>query len=144
MDLAYEQEEGGTLDTAMESNTAETKQRHGCLTAWLIVMIIANSLFALIYLIASTKIRSNLTKAPPWTAAALAVVCIANLIFSVALFQWKKWGFFGHVGTTILIVVINLKAGISISRVLFGMLGVVALYGVLQIGKANKGWPQLE
>ena len=126
------------------SNTAEAKQRHGCLTAWLIGMIIFNSLAALFYLIASAKIKLNLPKAPPWATPTLAVVCITNLVFCVALFQWKKWGFFGLVGTAILTAVINLKVGISISKVLFGMLGVGALYAVLQIGKEKRGWTQLE
>jgi hypothetical protein len=128
----------------MESNMAEPKQRHGCLTAWLILMIIANSLTALIYLIASGTIKSGLPSAPAWTVPTLAVACIANVVFSVALFQWKKWGFWGFVGTSILALVINLTIGLHISRVLLGVLGVVILYAVLQIGKENRGWIQLE
>jgi hypothetical protein len=123
---------------------AEVKQRHECLTAWLILMIIANSLTVLIYVIASRKIKSNLPHAPAWTMPTLTVACIANVVFSVALFQWKKWGFFGFVGTSILALVINLTIGLSIGHVLLGLLGVVILYALLQVGEEKKGWTQLE
>jgi hypothetical protein len=132
------------LDAAMESNVAEAKQRHGCLTTWLILMIIGNSLTALAYLLASSTIKSNLPNAPAWTVPTLTVASLANVVFSVALFQWKKWGFFGFVGTSVLVFVINLKIRQSIGGVLLGVLGVGMLYAVLQIGNEKKGWTQLE
>jgi hypothetical protein len=124
---------------------AETKQRHGCLTAWLVLMIISNSLTALIYLFAGGTIKSNLPNAPAWTLPILALASIANVVFSVALFRWKKWGFFGFVATSILAMIINLKLGMHVGLLLVGLLGVVTLYAVLQIGKdKEKGWTQLE
>jgi mannose/fructose/N-acetylgalactosamine-specific phosphotransferase system component IIC len=132
------------LDAAMESNMAEAKQRHGCLTTWLILMIIGNALTALAYLLASSTIKSNLPNAPAWTVPTLTVASLANVVFSVALFQWKKWGFFGFVGTSVLVFVINLKIRQSIGGVLLGVLGVGMLYAVLQIGNEKKGWTQLE
>src|SRR5208282_1220135 len=116
------------------NNMEDVKQRHECLTAWLILMIIANSLTALMYLIFSGKIKAHLAHAPVWTTPTLVAACIANVIFSVALFQWKKWGFFGFVGTTILALAINLRIGVSIGRILFGLIGIAVLYAVLRIG----------
>jgi hypothetical protein len=107
-------------------------------------MIIANSLTALIYVIASGRIKSSFPNAPAWTMPILAVASIANIVFAVALFQWKKWGFFGFVATAALALAINLKLGINIGQILLGLLGVAILYGVLQIGKEKKGWTQLE
>ena len=145
LDLAHDKRKVVPLfDTAMESNTAEAKQRHWCLTTWLILMIIANSLTALVYLIASRTIKSNLPNTPDWAMPTLAVVCIANVAFSIVLFQWKKWGFFGLVATGILTLAINLTIGLGIGRALLGVLGVGALYAVLQIGKEKRGWTQLE
>jgi hypothetical protein len=63
-------------------------------------MIIANSLTALVYLIAGGKIKSILPNAPTWALATLVVTSVSNVFFAVALFKWKKWGFFGFVGTT--------------------------------------------
>jgi hypothetical protein len=78
---------------------------------------------------------------------------IANVIFSIALLRWKKWGFFGWVGTSILLVVDNLifinthRAHLSLvtlARVPLPMLYVVILYVLLQIGNEKRGWTQLE
>lgn len=120
------------------------KQRHGCLTAWLILLIVVNSLVAVVYLFASSMIKANLPNTPAWAIPVLAVACIANVIFAIALFQWKKWGFFGFIGTTILALAINLSLGLSAFQIVPGLLGIVILYAVLQIGNEDKGWPQLE
>jgi hypothetical protein len=112
---------------------ADAKQRHWCLTAWLILMIIANSIVILSGLMAMT-IKSTI---------ALSFF-IANVVFLVALFQWKKWGFFGYVGTNILIMVRGLTTGWHIGRFLLQVLWVLILYAVLQVGKEKRGWTQLE
>jgi xanthosine utilization system XapX-like protein len=121
---------------------ATTKGRHGCLTAWLILMIIANAVTALTYVVLILFGRK--TVAPAWALLALAVACIANVLFAVALFRWKKWGFFGFLGTTILTLVINLRNGIKPTFASIGLFGIVILYAVLQIGGERKGWNQLE
>lgn len=119
-----------------------TKDRHGCLTAWLILMIVANSLTALSYLVLTLLGRK--TVAPAWALVTLAVGCIANVVFAVALFRWKRWGFFGFLVTTILALVINLRIGIKPIFVGIGLFGIVILYAVLQIGGERRGWNQLE
>jgi hypothetical protein len=124
--------------------TEQIKQRHGCLTAWLILMIVANSLVALVYLLGSTSMRQQLPHAPGWVFPVLALLCIVNLVCAIALFKWKKWGFFGNVGTTIVTFAINVAIGISIVQAVLGLIGLAILYGVLQIGKEKKAWPQLE
>ncbi len=43
--------------------TNELKERHGCVTAWLILMIITNSLIALLYLFAGHDSRKKYSKA---------------------------------------------------------------------------------
>ena len=39
---------------------------------------------------------------------------------------------------------LNLDAGVSMGSSMFGIIGVVILYGVLYIGGYMKGWTQLE
>ena len=117
---------------------SDAKQRHWCLTAWLILMIIANSIIVLSRLKAVT-IKSSLPNAPhPWTFA------IANIFFLVALFYWKKWGFFGYVGTNVLVMVSGLTMGWHVGRFLIQVLWVLILYALLQIGREKRGWTQLE
>lgn len=121
-----------------------TKSRHGCLTAWLVVMIIANSATALIYLVGGQNIRANLPDAPSWMFPVLIVFALFNVACAIALFQWKKWGFWGFVFSSVVALIVNINAGLGIGPSLFGLVGVALLFGVLNIGTTNKGWPQLE
>ncbi len=123
---------------------SDEKQRHGCLTAWLVLMVVANSLMAALYLFRGVIIKENYSSAPAWAPRALALVGIANVVFSVALLRWKKWGFFGFVVASGVAFVVNLKVGLSVVQAVSGLAGIAILYGALQIGKENKGWPQLE
>ena len=124
--------------------TTEGRKRHGCLTAWLILMIVANSGTALMYLLGSAAIRGRLPNAPGWAFPVLIVFSLFNLLCSIALLQWKKWGFWGFCVSAVVALVVNLSCGLGIVAILGGLIGVLVLYGVLNIGKENRGWPQLE
>ncbi len=123
---------------------ANAKNRHGCLTAWLIMMIIANAATALMYLLGSGTIRQTVPTMPEWAFPVLIVASLVNLVCAFALFQWKKWGFWGFCATSVVALVVNLSADLGIGTALVGLVGVLLLYGVLHIGKENKGWPQLQ
>jgi hypothetical protein len=127
-----------------EDDMSEGKQRHGCLLAWLILMIIGNSLVALLYLLAGGLIKQVMPNIPDWSLPVLGLLCIVNVVCAVALLKWKKWGFYGVAGTSAAAFVINLALGQGIIQSLLGLLGIAILYGVLQIGKDNVGWTQLE
>ena len=129
----------------------EPKKRHGCLTAWLILMIIANSAIAFGYLIGVdrsivfTKLKESYPNAPGWTFPLLTVLSLINLACAIALFNWKKWGFWGFCATSVIVLIINLSTGVKIlPSSMGGLVGIALLYGVLHIGKEDKGWPQLE
>ena len=133
----------------METNTENlnvTKQRHGCVTDWLILMIIANSATAILYLFASEMITKNLPgDVSTSMIILLGIIGIGNVIFSVLLLQWKKLGFWGFIITSIGALVINLTIGLGIGQSLFGLVGIGILYGILQIKKDNvTGWENLE
>lgn len=123
---------------------SEGKQRHGCLTAWLVLMIVANAATALMYLLGSTAIKQNFPSAPGWAFPMLAVMGIVNVVCAVGLFQWKKWGFLGFLATSIITFVINVMVGLNLVQAIFGLAGFAILYGVLHIGKERKGWTQLD
>ncbi|MBX3179188.1 MAG: hypothetical protein KF886_17675 [Candidatus Hydrogenedentes bacterium] len=109
---------------------AEEKGRHGCLTAWLAFVIVANSATAFTYGL--------------YGATILTFFALCNVIFAIALFRWKKWGFWGFCVTAAVAAVINLYIGVGIGPIIGGLAGVAILYGLLQIGDSNKGWSQLE
>ncbi|MEL7360313.1 MAG: hypothetical protein AAFN40_27755, partial [Cyanobacteria bacterium J06560_6] len=125
-------------------NMTMQKNRHGCLTAWLIFMMIGNALGLLVYLTSGRAIQQALPGAPDWIIPVLTVLVILNIIFTIALFLWKKWGFWGVVATSVAALVVNLAIGISPGQSILGLVGIAILYGVLNIGEDNKGWSQLE
>jgi hypothetical protein len=120
------------------------KQRHGCLTAYLVFIIVANSAATLIYLLRPEEVRKDIPNVPDWILPALIIASIINVICSVALIRWKRWGFWGFVASAVLMFFVNLFTQLGIASSLAGLLGVAILYGVLHIGKERKGWSQLE
>jgi hypothetical protein len=124
----------------------ENKQRHGCVTAWFILMIIGNSLSALTYLFAREFIAQNLPVEIPTTMMiALAILGIGNVVFSIMLINWKKTGFWGFVVSSLLIFIINLIIGLGIVQSLLGLISIGILYAVLQFKKADvSAWDNLD
>ena len=124
----------------------ETKQRHGCVTAWLILIIIFNSLSAILYLFAGEMVSENFPGGiSDSMMILLAILGIGNVIFALLLFKWKKIGFWGFVATSIVTLFINLSIGLGIGQSLFGLVGIVILYFVLQIKKDDvTTWNNLE
>lgn len=152
---------------------AEAKNRHGCLAAWLVLMIIVNSLGVLGYLMSllgrgmisqilqSQMYQSQMSQSqilqiqmllniPIWVFLVSIMFLIFNVVCAIALFLWKKWGFWGFCASSVAALVVNLSVGsrgISqvISSTLVSLVLVLVLFGVLHIGrKENKGWPQLK
>lgn len=127
----------------MEAQTA--KSRHGCLTAYLVFMMVMNAGTAVFYLVASDQVRAALPNAPQWLLYGLTLLALFNLVCAIALFQWRMWGFWGFAASSIVALGANLMLGLGVGQSLIGLAGIAILFGVLQIGDARtKGWPQLE
>ena len=120
------------------------KQRHGCLTAYLLFILVANVAAVLIYLFRPEDVRQNVPNMPDWAVPVLVMVSIVNLICAIALFCWKRWGFWGFLGSAVVVFFLNLAMGLGFGTALSGLLGIGILFGVLHIGKERKGWSQLE
>jgi hypothetical protein len=67
----------------------------------------------------------------------------ANIIFVIALFRWRRWGFYGFVIVTGLAIGTNIYAGLGTALSLLGILRVAFLYWVLNMGGGNKAWTRL-
>jgi hypothetical protein len=120
------------------------KQRHGCLTAWLVLMIIGNGFTAVGTPLMAGAIQQATPNFPAWVVWPIALLALLNVVFAIALFNWQKWGFFGFLLTSLAAFGLNIYAGIGIPQAVLGLLGIVLLYGVLQIGGHRSGWSQLE
>jgi hypothetical protein len=124
--------------------------RHGCLLAWIILMIVSNALTAVITPFSMAALQQAGTNVPGMpemkmsglNIALVVVCCLANVLFAVALLRWRKWGFYGFLVTTLIALANNLMIGLGIGVSIFGLLGIIVLYAVLQLG-SPKGWTQL-
>jgi len=130
----------------LNENTNNPKQRHGCVTAWLILIIIGSSLSALIYLFAEDMVAQSFPNGISSSMLILlALLGVGNVIFAILLFKWKKIGFWGIVLTNLIGVFVNLNVGLSIGQSLVGLLGLGILFGVLQIKKEDvSAWGNLD
>lgn len=127
-------------------NADIVKQRHEFVSAWLVLMIIVNALCALMYLCVNSFVRDCFPEnTSTLTVVLLGAFSIANVVFAVMLLKWKKFGFWGFTGTSILATVINLNLGFGVGQSSGGLVGVALLYGILQIKKDDvAAWKNLD
>ena len=119
--------------------------RHGCLTAWLVLMIIGNSLGAVICAVQSYQTTPHYAAMPSWYFPLMLLVIVLNvvrLVCAVALLRWKKWGFYGYLILKVVDVGGRLLLGNKMA--IMGLLAVVILFGLLHLGGPNKAWYNLE
>jgi hypothetical protein len=90
------------------------------------------------------NIQQALPTFPAWMVWPFTLGAVLNIAFAIALFNWKKWGFFGFLVTGVATFALNIYVGIGIPRAVLGLMGIAILYGVLQIGGQKSGWSQLE
>lgn len=127
----------------MFGDVSAGKQRHGCLTAYLIFMIFINTLMSLAYFLTGGAI-AEAADVPGWSIPVLGLFGLINVACAVGLFMWKKWCFLGFAASACIVFALNLIIGLGVGSSVFGLVGIAVLYGVLQIGDGNKGWDQLE
>lgn len=135
------------LDHNSEDHHSSIKTRHGCVTAWLIFMLVANGFSALYNLIFSDIAAQSLPTGVSTTIIfAIGLLGIANVVFAAMLLQWKILGFYGFAASAVIGLVINYSIGIELSYCLLGLTGIAILFGILQIkGDDNiSAWDHLE
>ena len=150
------------------SNPAREKERHWCLTVFLIVILFTSllKLYAYDYRVIFYSFSRD-------TQFSLACLSLVNIISAIGIFRWKKWGFWLFAVSACLHILINcyywdlfydglytLMFAVSLDfrgvitwfECIFGWLyssiggfiGIVSLYKLLHIGGDKKGWTQLE
>jgi hypothetical protein len=125
---------------------SKSKERHGCVAAWLIMMIVVNTLGSIGYIFMGEFIYDAFPKGINQVGLIIyAILTSANVVFAVMLFKWMRIGFWGYVGTSILASIMNISLGLGIVQSMLGFVGILALYGVLQIQQKNlSAWSQLD
>jgi len=118
-------------------------RRHGCLTTYLVFIIIVNSAVVLMYLFGAEWLRRNGARIPDWAFWALAIAGVINVISAIALLRWRRWGFWLFVVSAFAGVAVNFSIGLGPQGLFAAVFGIAILYGVLHIGKERKAWPRL-
>lgn len=124
----------------------ETKQRHGCVNAWLWLVIAANLACCGYYAIQMFSVWSNTMV---WGFGLLSILALGNVLGAILLLRWNKCGFYLIIAGSIITAIVNL--GILNLGVIVSMQGLFALliwWGILQIKKdgvsvwkhMNGGW----
>lgn len=119
-------------------------ERHGCLTAWLILMIVANAVTAVMTPLSVSSIRQAGIAITPVGIAVVVVCAIANIICAIALFRWQRWGFYGFIVTSAIALLNNLSSGLGLGRSISGLVGLGLLFLVLHLGGERKAWRRLK
>jgi hypothetical protein len=126
------------------SSPPAPNERHGCLTTYLVFVIIVNSAMSLTYLLGPEWLRRNGLNTPAWAFWALAGVGVVNVISAVALFRLRRWGFWLSVVSATIALAVNFSIGLGLQGTFGAIVGIAILYGVLHIGKEKKAWPRLQ
>lgn len=128
---------------ATSSGKPAKKRRHWLLTAYLALTLLANLGIILLYTSKRHLIANSNGGLPPWSLPMLCVLSVFNIVCTVALLKWWKWGFWGLTVSALVILGINLFSGLALSHSIWGLLGPILMFGLLNIGTTNKAWPQL-
>ena len=136
------------LPQAGDVKISPAKKRHGCLTAWLVLLVVLNALGSIFIFISKPLLahmgQSTANLGPSWAVPVAGAICLLQLICVLGIFMWKKWGFYGYAVIAAANVVANAMQGKLVSGLIGAVVIVGILYLMLQIGKEDKGWPQLD
>jgi hypothetical protein len=127
-----------------DSSNINQKKRHGCLTAYLVLIIAGSSLSMFFIPLAATDPDPSI-RLPVWLIALEVCFALFNIVCAWALLGWKKWGFWGLCVSNVAgFVVLLIMGELLIVAVINVIVSTGVLYWMLHIGDENKGWPQLE
>ena len=111
-------------------------ERHGCVSAWLIIALVMNAIAALVYLYLANK-PVQIPKLSFLTLYCFIILLILNIVFIAKLLKWKKAGFYGSCITTVIGFLINIAVGLPPMPCIVGLLSIPILYAILQIKKGG-------
>ena len=114
------------------------RKRHGCLTAWLIVMVALNILGIL--LVAGIFAAVD---APGWLLGVSIGSGVLALIFIIGVFMWKKWGAIGIIAIYAISIVLNLISG-SYTSIIGNVIGLSVFLAVMNMGGPDKAWNHMD
>jgi len=107
------------------------RKREGCLTIFLIMMLVVNLVTGFYFLVTSFVARQSLPAFPAWIIPVSGLLCMANVVFTLAIWKWKKWGLYGFACSVAAAYIVNLVTTKMLWNV-FGLIGVLLLAFLLR------------
>jgi hypothetical protein len=101
-------------------------ERHGCLTAILIVFGVLTGIAAIANLAFYDRIAGNLPNAPAWASQGVLVMGTLGLLAVAALvglWFWQKWALYLYVALALIVFAINVTL-VGLFPALLGLVGV--------------------
>ena len=115
------------------------EERSGCLTAFLVVVMAANALGALFYVLGGEMIRDAMPDLPGWGIVFLAFMSLVNVACGFAVWKWKRIGVVGFGVSALIAFVFNLSFGDLNPTMFAGLVGPVILMGLV-----SKAWTHMK
>lgn len=108
------------------------KERHGCVSAWLWIVIVVNLCFCVYYFMTMLDSESSQSLGYGF----LSSLSVFLVLGAILLMRWSRCGFYLMVGTSLLTLIVNhflleIEVGYSIP----GILGILFWWVILQIRK---------
>lgn len=120
--------------TNVQPKTQPTRGKF--LSGYLIFMMVVN-LFIGIYYIANSSTRT-IPRLSPELITLSGIASLANFVFAMALWNWKKWGLYGFMVSAAFAFMVNL-ANFGLTTALTGLAGLAFLIFLLR-----KIWGEME
>ncbi|MDE7349914.1 MAG: hypothetical protein K2N25_02515, partial [Muribaculaceae bacterium] len=120
----------------------DLKERHGCVSAWLWVALVANALMVVLYGIAMFGMD---TREDALGIGLCSIGGAMNVLGSILLLRWNKTGFYMMAICSIMVIAVNIFVLNMEAYVMIGsLIGIVIWWAILQIKKNGvSAWSQL-
>ncbi|MGN0310734.1 MAG: hypothetical protein ACI4C3_09175 [Bacteroides sp.] len=121
----------------------DLKQRHGCVTFWLWLVLIVNAGFTLQYLVMLVDADPQL---PVLAVSLLALLGACNVYAALLLLRWNKTGFYLFICSSLAALVVNVTMlDLHPVQSATSLFGIAVWWGVLQIRRdGHSAWSQME
>jgi hypothetical protein len=106
----------------------EIQRRGFWLSAFLILVLIANALTAFSYATNPELVMSLLPQANNLVTYLLALIAFINVILATAIWSWKKWGVIGFYIGVVVVFSVNLYLGLGFLASMPSLVGGVIIY----------------
>jgi len=120
----------------MQTSPNDTRKRGQLLSGWLIINVLLN--FVIAYLFASTLLTSTQTAESPirsedvWAGFVLAITAVINIAALLAIWRWRKIGFYLFAATSIPAFIAYLVMDIRILTAIFPLTSAALTWGLVK------------